>query len=634
VLISTVSPAVAEASFFRISAGPIYRGANPFSADPVLLVDVWLEAAAWPGAEILQSRLNTHWGPILGRAFEPLAQPVSSGSEEPAADVGQLVVNLAKAFLNARRGCIGVVGVATVSPDRLLLWCGFHEPALTRSALALALQAVVQVGRDPSDKPPSVLLSKVQELLTQCLKQHPDYQARILIRAAQARGVPALRLSNSMKLWQFGWGQRSELFMESSSNADGMLGAHIQGNKSLSKQMFIAMGLPTPVSVLVNHASELEAAVGQIGWPCVVKPLDSGGGKGVMPGIRKLPELQAAFAAARQISRGPIMLEAFVPGDDYRLMVLRGKLVAAVRRDPPVVLGDGRRSVRALLVELNDGRSANLVASAYRRVVPHDAMLTQQLVHQGLDLDSVPAPGQCVKLRSNANLSTGGSCTDVTAALHPLLRQMAEVLADSMGLKNTGIDYITTDISAAPAAGIGALIEVNCTPGLDALVAAGWMEERVGDLCLGLLPGRIPVVLVLVARLRLDELQSLLRVCGQSDAAFGWVCGEAAALGCLPLQVAALASFQRPAVLLRLRTLERLLLVCCVEDFEQSGGPVDRVDAIVACHTKLSASASVTAGRMTTQQLSASTPAEAIRLSLAVLEAAKVQASQPNGAMP
>jgi hypothetical protein len=222
----------------------------------------------------------------------------------------------------------------------------------------------------------------------------------------------------------------------------------------------------------------------------------------------------------------------------------------------------------------------------------------------------------------------------MTAALHPLLRQMAEVLADSMGLKNTGIDYITTDITAAPAAGSGALIEVNCTPSLDVLVAAGWTEQRIGDLCLGHGPGRIPVAVLLLAQERLAELQPLLRACGQTDAAFGWLCGEAAALGGLPLQVAALASFERPAVLLRLRTLERLLLVCSVEDFEQTGGPLDRVDAIVCCQTELSATASVTANRMTTQRLSASAPAEAIRLAMAVLEAAKVQASQPNGAMP
>ena len=633
-LMRTASPPAEESSLFRMSAGAIYRGANPFSADPVLLVHVWHEAAAWPAVDILQSRLDTHWGPVLGQAFEPLAQPVSSGSAVSAADVGQLVVNLAKAFLNARRGCIGAVGVAMVSPTRLLLWCGFHDPALTRSALALALQAVAQVGRDPSDKPPSVLLSKVQELLTQCSKQHPDYQTRILMQAARARGVPALRLSRDMRVWQFGWGRRSELFMESSSNADGMVGARIQSSKALSKQLFLALGLPTPNSVLINHAPELQAAVAQVGWPCVVKPLDLEGGKGVTPDIRNLPELLAAFESARQISKGLIMVESFVPGDDYRLQVLRGELVAAVRRDPPVVLGDGQRSVRVLMAELNAGRSANLVASAYRHVVPQDAMLRQQLVQQGLGLDSVPATGQRVRLRSNANLSTGGSCTDVTVALHPLLRQMAEVLAHSMGLQNTGIDYITTDISAEPAAGTGALIEVNCTPGLDVLVAAGWTEERVGELCLGLLPGRIPVALVLVARARLVELQPLLRACGQSDAAFGWVCGEAAALGRLPLQTAALTSFERPAVLLRLRTLERLILVCSVEDFEQNGGSLDRVDAIVLCQSELSQAASVTARRMTTQRLSAGTPAEAIRLALAVLGAADVPAGEASGSMP
>jgi cyanophycin synthetase len=277
------------------------------------------------------------------------------------------------------------------------------------------------------------------------------------------------------------------------------------------------------------------------------------------------------------------MIEAFVEGDDHRLMVVDGRLVAAIRRDPPTVVGDGQRSVRSLIDGLNQGRGANLVASHYRRAVKIDDVVMARLRQQGLDLDGVPGAGLRVGLRSNSNLSTGGSCTDVTARVHPAVQRLAEAIATTLGLETCGVDYITTDISRPWRDTGGAVIEVNATPGMAVSIAAGVDEVLLGTQVLGSLPGRLPVALLVApASLQQAWLPGLLAEAGRRPG-WAWLCGGESGVGDLPVSPAGRPFHECVAMLLRNRLTDSLLVMCTSAELQKEGVPVDRLDRVLVC---------------------------------------------------
>ena len=396
---------------------------------------------------------------------------------------------------------------------------------------------------------------------------------------ARKAGIPFLPFIPGTKFWQFGWGANGRVFMETSSNADGQFGVQWQHNKAAAKGLLALLGLPTPRYVLINGPGELEGAARAVGYPCAVKPLARGGGKGVTAGIQDFAALKAAFAHARAQGPDPVMVEAHVAGIDHRLMVIDGRFIAAIRREASFVIGDGQRSVAELIEALNAQRSANLRSSRYLRPIAFDSALHEHLSGQNLTTDSVPPARKRVTLRSNANLSTGGLCTDVTDAIHPQVVAMAEQLANTLGLYCAGIDYLTTDIALSPAESGGAIIEANATPGLDVCVAGGWDEEKLALLVLGGNLEAIPVELRIVAA---DALDACLRELSNSTPpeGEGWVCGQELHIGPLDLQIASEEPWAAVAAALRNRSLRRLRIVCSDEQIMRSGLPLPHFDRV------------------------------------------------------
>jgi cyanophycin synthetase len=386
--------------------------------------------------------------------------------------------------------------------------------------------------------------------------------------------------------------------LESASNADGYLAGMFDRSKVLGKAAFVALGMPTPPHVLVHDREGLPAAAEAVGWPCVLKPVSSGGGRGVTAHLLDLQSLHRAWDHATALERPPMLVEAWVPGEDHRLMVIDGQLVAVIRREASQVVGDGRCTVAELVHRLNATRDDNFSRSNYLRKIPLDEVLQRQLAAQGLSLDRVPDAGRQVRLRSNANLSTGGICIDVTAAVHPHVRQGAETIAQALGIGTAGIDYITTDISRSPAACGGRFIEVNLAPGVDAMIAAGWDPAAVGSLVLGPQVGRIPVRLVLVPGAQLPQALADLMASSPADGV-GWACGDRARIGALELSLRAGEGGPDLGTVLRHPQLQHLLVVASTEALLRHGLPLDRfdhVDAVLqavpeAWHAVLQASA-------------------------------------------
>jgi cyanophycin synthetase len=274
------------------------------------------------------------------------------------------------------------------------------------------------------------------------------------------------------------------------------------------------------------------------------------------------------------------MVEAHAYGDDYRLMVFGGKLVAAIRREPPAVIGDGQSNIADLMLKFNQRRSQNMVASNYLRPVHLDQTVLAHLTGQGLSVESVPPPGNRVTLRSNANLSTGGTCTDVTADTHPDVRAMAEAFGMTLGFGALGLDYITTDISRPFASG-DSFIEANTTPGLDAAIAAGISAETIGTTLLGSSSRRIPAVLLLIADDTFFEVLATFKAEMLNHPGMAWLCGEEAGIAGLPLNVAHQPVWQRIPVLLKNRSAAALIAVWSLSDLIKHGAPLDRFDIVL-----------------------------------------------------
>lgn len=403
-------------------------------------------------------------------------------------------------------------------------------------------------------------------------------QSRFIISAAQRLDIPIHHVAADFA-WQFGWGARSDIFYMTASMGDSMPGHQITWRKHLTKMVFEELGLPTPRWHLLGEGGDPLAIARTIGWPCVVKPTNQAFGTGVTANVRTPAELHAAVSVARQ-SSPYIMIEAQEPGADHRLMVVDGKLIAAARRDPPQLRGDGKRTVRDLLTELNRTRDGTR-AKGYLQPVKEDPDLTSMLASQGLSMSSVPAAAATVVLRSIANHSVGGSATDVTDQVHPQIRALAEQLATSVGLRAAGIDYITPDISKSHSEVGGGFIEVNAMPRLRLLMSSGEAEEMIGSRLLGELPGRIPVTLLVADAKRLEPLAKIVRrrrsrVPGAAAVGPDW-----AQVGGGDLVTGSMDPFRILTAVLRNRAVEELVILWSAAEIERFGAPVDKLQRAI-----------------------------------------------------
>lgn len=551
----------------------VFHGPSPHAGEPVIVASLRLSAKS-ANVDAGCSRLRELFPEWF--AGDDLPSPATTVRR-----AGHTAALWALAALNEVRGCLYSAGIAPAhsgeasAEPKAVIYLAYHHVATSKLALELALKAIALAARDPAF-PRQNLQPVLQQLWQECLLHHPDWQARILMQGARSRDIPVLPFVDDSKLWQYGWGRRGRIFIETSSNADGHVGSRLAKSKVETKLALVALGIPTPRHVLVAEETDLDRAVQRIGWPCVIKPVDLGSGKGVTAGIASKSALKAAFRNARNHTADPLMVEAHCPGVDYRLFMLGGRLAAAVRREPSSVTGDGARTVRQLIDELNAARSDNMLRSRYLVPVAIDGLLVEHLAAQSVRLDTVPAHGRQITLRSNANRSTGGVAHDVIESVHPQVRAMAEQLAEVTELYAAGFDYITTDIGKSPVESGGQIIEINTMPGLGVLVAAGMDPVTLASRVLGDLPARIPVSLWLAAPEAIKSLRAgLLGRPAMPNHA--WVTGREAYVGGMSLQVKNRDPWAAVSVALRHRCVEHLLIVSTPAEIMQHGLPVDKV---------------------------------------------------------
>lgn len=395
---------------------------------------------------------------------------------------------------------------------RLIIECPEHEWAEDPVAGELLDLAVTTVTELVAGRSPDAVLQPGQAgdqpvqgpELQRLAKAYDDNKlgvtAAALARAARYRGIPVRRPAD-VGLLQLGYGAYRRLVWAASTDQTSVIGVDIACDKSVTKQMLAAAGIPVPEGIVVHNPAEVIAAYDRLGGKVVVKPVFGNHGRDVFI-VDTVEEASAAFAVITG-EGGSALVEDYVPGTDYRILVVGDQVVAA-ELSPAQVTGDGVLDIAGLIERAN---------ADPRRGVGHDRALTKitvdetvlsYLSHQGLTPASVPEAGQVVKLRHNANLSTGGTSKDVTDDLHPAVARMCARAAAAIGLDICGIDVRLRDITQPPGRlyQTGGIIEVNASPGLRMHLEPTEGKQRdVADYIIGKLyplgmPSRVPVVSV------------------------------------------------------------------------------------------------------------------------------------------
>lgn len=372
----------------------------------------------------------------------------------------------------------------------------YREEPVGRMALTAALEQALAVHRGEEVS----ASARIQSLRTldQQIRLGPSTGS--IVRAAQARGIPTRRL-NDHSLVQIGYGSQQHRILAAETDRTSAIAEQIVQDKELTKQLLHSIGVPVPIGRPAKDAEDAWDAAQEIGLPVVVKPKDGNQGRGVAVNLGTREQVVTAYAAAKA-EGSTVLVEKFAPGCDYRLLIINQQLVAAARREPPQVVGDGRRSIAQLVAEVNlDPRRGEDHATSLSKI-PLDEIARSVLAEQGLTVDSVPAAGQLVLLRRNANLSTGGSATDVTDIVHPEAMARAIDAVRMVGLDIAGVDIVATDISMPLESQGAVIVEVNAAPGLRMHLEPSYGKGRpVGEAIINMMfppgtTGRIPIASV------------------------------------------------------------------------------------------------------------------------------------------
>ncbi len=344
-----------------------------------------------------------------------------------------------------------------------------------------------------------------------------------LVRAADERGIPWIRL-NRQSLVQFGHGRYQQRIQATTTSRTSNIAVELASDKEETNRILRDLGLPVPMQRMVRTARDALRAAERIGFPVVLKPLAGNHGRGVSINLRTPEEVEVAFDKAREHGRN-IIVESFVEGFDHRLLVVDGKLVAAAKRMPGHVVGDGKHTIEELV---------DIVNQDPRRGVGHEKVLTRLefddqaerlLKKLGYDKSTVPDNEEIVFLRSTANLSTGGTAIDVTDVMHPDNREMAERTIKAIGLDIGGVDFLSKDITESYRDIGGGICEVNAGPGFRMHVAPseGTPRDVAGPVIDMLFPpgapSRIPIAAVTGTNGKTTTsrmLAHILKLCGRT----------------------------------------------------------------------------------------------------------------------
>jgi cyanophycin synthetase len=284
-----------------------------------------------------------------------------------------------------------------------------------------------------------------------------------IVEEAESRGIPWMRL-NKYSLCQLGYGANQKRIQATVTSETSSIGVELACDKEDTKYLLEQAEVEVPRGDIISKERSLEAACDYVGYPLVIKPVDGNHGRGITVDINTYEEALKGFNAAKEVSKR-VIVEKYITGEDYRLLVVNNVLIAAALRTPAHVVGNGKLTIEELVTEVNKDP---------RRGYGHEKELTAITINEltktiiadaGYKVDSILPDGERLILKDTANLSTGGTAEDVTDIVHPANVAMVERISKIIDLDICGIDIMTTDISQPLSETGGAVLEVNAGPG-------------------------------------------------------------------------------------------------------------------------------------------------------------------------
>jgi cyanophycin synthetase len=476
----------------------VYRGPSIYSHSPVIryTLDVVSVGRLAPGPHsidrlfALLPRLGERRPPCDVEALRDRAN--GDGEPTPILHLFEHLCIELQQLAGAELDCVRARG-ARVARDEAVIAYDDESVGLEAGSLALEWIESLSAGHPPDFE------HRLRAFLRLAERRRLPVQDLALVRAAEARDIPVIRIAG--RLIQFGHGCNQQRVNGTESTRTTVVSNDLAANKDYARRVFRAVGLPVPVYERVYREEDAIAAANRIGYPVVVKPNAGNLGSGVSVGMRSNHEVRDAFKRTRGVGRSALV-EQYVPGTDYRMLVINGKLEAAARRIPAHVVGDGVHTIEELVHRANqDPRRGAAQHSPWTRL-EFDDQSDRMLAELGYHRRSIARDGETIYLKRIANTSAGGTAIDVTDQVHPENREIAERAAMAIGLDIAGVDLLVPDITKPMRAQGGVICEINSRPGIRKHLwpAEGQPRDVIGPILEMLVPPgsrcRIPIAVV------------------------------------------------------------------------------------------------------------------------------------------
>ena len=447
---STSASPARLAGDLRVRGVRALRGRNLWSTEPVVACEVVMgELAASSPADVpgFADRL---------RAALPGSAPLEAASWPEA---------VRHAAMELQRLAGGPASFSAVMEQGMdeppVLVIGFAEAELGTEAVheAAALVRACLRGDDPRTE------RVVDALHAVYFRAHPGPTTTVLIAAARRRGIPVRRAPGE-EVVQLGLGRNLRRIDATMTDGTSVIATDLTSDKDRTRRLLDRYLIPVPRGDVAHTVEEALEIAADLRFPLLIKPLDANDGRGISGRLDSEEDVRAAWPVA--LAEHPtVVVERYVEGRDHRVVVVDGRVVAVAERLPAHVVGDGRRTIRALAEEENRNPARDTFRPAHTLMpLPLDELTERHLARGGLTFESVPAAGETVHLRATANISTGGTSIDRTDEIHPRNASLCELAAAAVGLDIAGLDVLTPDISVPFDENGAAIIEVNASPGI------------------------------------------------------------------------------------------------------------------------------------------------------------------------
>ncbi|MFQ8430138.1 cyanophycin synthetase [Amaricoccus sp. W119] len=548
----------------EIVSSSVYVGPNIHSRRPMIRLTLDLhrraETPVRDYAETLLPPLLREL-PTLATALTETGEPLLPRLREaPDCHLGEFLAHVALALqIRAGAPSDGAFTRPSVREGHVEVLYGYESREIGLEAGEVAREIILDLIAPEEGADEGEIAAEIESFERFASRRLLGPTALALVHAAEARDIPWARL-NEASMIQVGQGKYAKRIEAALTSQTSHIAVEIASDKELCARLLSDLGLPVPRQIFVRDAEDAADAARDIGYPVVVKPVDGNHGRGVAVDLGSDDEVAAAYERAAEQGSG-VVVESMILGDDHRLFVVNGELVAAARRMPGHVIGDGRRTIAELVDQVNEDP---------QRGVGHENMLTRLeldetaealLGERGYTPESVPPEGEVIYLRRTANISTGGTAIDVTDVIHPDNKLMAERAIRGVGLDIGGVDFLTTDITRSFRETGGAICEINAGPGMRMHIAPSEGRSRdVGGKVIEMLfppgtPSRIPIAALTgtngkttTARMLAHVLKMAGHVVGQTSTDAVYIDGNVTVRGDMTGPVAASMVLRDPSV--------------------------------------------------------------------------------------